>query len=188
MRVLWAPGALTLGKTHRPITLLTTPFSDLAPLTGHPFFQTARKQPHSTPDCQEAASPEQYTREPHKASGYQLLRQNCNLPGGPKKLCLHRPLGIPQTHRNPKTKRGGGLSSNRRRNCARFWQERLSTPVMPSRTVASVPECVRWAWGYYHACHLLDRPSLRTVQAQLCLRNILEAVCKAAPRSNLIKD
>ena len=125
MRVLWAPGALTLGKTHRPITLLTTPFSDLAPLTGHPFFQTARKQPHSTPDCQEAASPEQYTREPHKASGYQLLRQNCNLPGGPKKLCLHRPLGIPQTHRNPKTKRGGGLSSNRRRNCARLWQERL---------------------------------------------------------------
>ena len=109
MRVLWAPGALTLGKTHRPITLLTTPFSDLAPLTGHPFFQTARKQPHSTPDCQEAASPEQYTREPHKASGYQLLRQNCNLPGGPKKLCLHRPLGIPQRPPRPENEGRGGI-------------------------------------------------------------------------------
>jgi len=109
MRVLWAPGALTLGKTHRPITLLTTPFSDLAPLTGHPFFQTARKQPHSTPDCQEAASPEQYTREPHKASGYQLLRQNCNLPGGPKKTLPPQAPRHPTKPTAARKRREGGI-------------------------------------------------------------------------------
>ena len=154
MRVLWAPGAITLGKTHRPITLLTTPFSDLAPLTGHPYsrlpagnlipLQTAKRQPHQN------TTQENFTRHVDTSS----LSITATFPEVQRKLCLHRPLGIPQTHRIQKTKRGGDCP----RTDATFVQDSGKKGYPPQ----SCPQEVVPA-------------------SESRLRTILEAVCKAAP-------
>ena len=86
---------------------ITTPISDLAPLTGD--IPDCQKAAHFTPDCQKAASPELYTKERPKARGYQLLRHSCNLPGGPKKTLPPQAPRHPTNPPQPENEERGGI-------------------------------------------------------------------------------